>query len=329
MPSGCSGRDERTEDKTLLELKHAAPGKEGEVKRPEKAAGVWVPVATPFRANLAIDHDRYVAHCIKLLDDGAHGLAVLGTTSEANSLDLGEREAVLEKLVKAGIPADQLLPGTGTSSIGDTVRLTRHAVALGVRGVLLLPPFYYKGVSDEGLYAYVAEVIRRVNDRRLAIYLYNFPQMTTLSWSPVLVGLLIQDFPETVVGIKDSSGQVHYLETLLEQYPGFAVFPSSESILLRALRKGAAGCISATANTHVTGIRWLYDGWQGSDAQALHEVASGIREAIQPFGWIPAVKAILAAREGAPDWARVRPPLDALNEEQAKELVAAVAKAGG
>ena len=115
--------------------------------------------------------------------DGAHGLAVLGTTSEANSLDLGERETVLEKLVKAGVPPLQLLPGTGTSSIGDTVRLTRHAVALGVRGVLLLPPFYYKGVSDEGLYAYVAEVIKRVGDKRLAIYLYNFPQMTTISCS--------------------------------------------------------------------------------------------------------------------------------------------------
>jgi 4-hydroxy-tetrahydrodipicolinate synthase len=313
----------------LLELTHAAPLKEGEIKRPEKAAGVWVPAATPFRANLSIDFDRYLAHCKKLIEDGAHGLAVLGTTSEANSLDLGERETTLERLVKAGIPPLQLLPGTGTSSIGDTVRLTRHAVALGVRGVLLLPPFYYKGVSDEGLYAYVAEVIKRVGDKRLAIYLYNFPQMTTISWSPVLVGLLIQDFPEIVVGLKDSSGQVHYMETLLESYPGFAVFPSSESILLRAMRKGAAGCISATANTHVTGIRWLYDGWDSPAAQSLHEIASSIREAVQPYGWIPAVKAILAAREGKPDWERVRPPLDALNEQQKAELLEAVAKAGG
>jgi 4-hydroxy-tetrahydrodipicolinate synthase len=313
----------------LLELTRGSPATEGEAKRPEKATGIWVPVATPFRANLAIDYDRYIEHCIKLLDDGAHGLAVLGTTSEANSLDLGEREAVLERVVKSGISASQLLPGTGAPSIGDTVRLTRHAVALGVRGVLLLPPYYYKNVSDEGLYAFVAEVIRRVNDKRLAVYLYNFPQMTTISWSPVLVGLLTHDFPDTVLGLKDSSGQVHYVETLLEQNPGFAVFPSSESLLLRALRKGAAGCISATANTHVTGIRWLYDGWQGADAQAFHDMASGIREAIQPYGWIPGVKAILAARESTPDWARVRPPLDALNEEHTKELLKAVAAAGG
>jgi 4-hydroxy-tetrahydrodipicolinate synthase len=327
MRSGCSVRGERIEG-SVLETAHQKAS-ETEERRQAKAAGVWVPVATPFRADLTIDFDRYIAHCKKLLEEGAHGLAVLGTTSEANSLDFGEREMVLEKLVKASIPPSQLLPGTSAPSVGDTVRLTRHAVALGVRGVLLLPPYYYKNVSDEGLYAFVAEVIRRVADRRLAVYLYNFPQMTTISWSPVLVGLLIQDFRDTVVGLKDSSGQVHYMETLLEQYPGFAVFPSSESLLLRALRKGAAGCISATANTHVTGIRWLYDGWESPEAQALHEVASGIREAVAPFGWIPAVKAILAAREGKPDWARVRPPLDALSEEQTKELLAAVAAAGG
>ena len=296
------------------------------VKRPhrERAKGIWPPVATPFRADLSIDFDRLIAHAKKLMDDGAHGLAALGTTSEANSLDLGEREKVLERLIRAGIPGDSLLPGTGTPSIGDTVRLTRHAISLGVRGVLLLPPYYYKGVSDQGLYAYVAEVIRRVADKRLLIYLYNFPQMTTLTWSPALIGLLIQDFPDIVVGLKDSSGDVAYVETLLETYPGFAVFPSNESLLRAAMQKGAAGCISATANTHVAGIRRLYDGWKGPEAEALHKAASDIRAAVQPYGWIPAVKAILAAREGSPDWARVRPPLDALDDKKKADLMLAL-----
>ena len=311
----------------MLELKHAAPATEADA-RPAVASGLWVPATTPFRPNLAIDFDRYIAHCKQLLADGAHGLAVLGTTSEANSLDLGERETVLERLIKAEMPPLQLLPGTGTSSIGDTGRLTRHAVALGVRGVLLLPPFYYKNVSDEGLYAYVAEVIKRVGDKRLALYLYNFPQMTTIRWSPVLVGLLTHDFPETVVGLKDSSGDMDYMETLLESYPGFAVFPSSESLLLRGLRKGAAGLISATANINASGIRALYDGWQGEDAPALHQKAAAIRDAVAPYGWIPGVKAILAAREGAADWVRVRPPLDELSDQQKTELLAAVAAAG-
>jgi 4-hydroxy-tetrahydrodipicolinate synthase len=312
----------------VLELKHAVPASEG-VTRPEAASGVWVPAATPFRANLAIDFDRYIAHCQKLLTDGAHGLAVLGTTSEANSLDLGERELVLERLVKAGISPLQLLPGTGTPSMGDTVRLTRHAIALGVRGVLLLPPFYYKNVSDEGLYAYVAEIIKRINDRRLALYLYNFPQMTAIQWSPSLVGLLRQDFPDTVVGLKDSSGDVNYMMTLLDSYPGFAVFPSGEALLLRGMEKGAAGIISATANINVAGCRALYDGWQSENATALHRKASAIRDAIFPFGWIPGVKAILAAREGTNDWARVRPPLDELNDQQKTELLATVEAAGG
>ena len=312
----------------MLELKHAAPA-DGEIKRPETASGVWVPAATPFRTNLAIDFDRYLAHCQRLLAEGAHGLAVLGTTSEANSLDLGERETVLERLVKAGISPLQLLPGTGTSSMGDTVRLTRHAVALGVRGVLLLPPFYYKNVTDEGLYAYVAEVIKRLGDKRLALYLYNFPQMTTIRWSPILVGLLIQDFPDTVVGLKDSSGDIDYMETLLENCPGFAVFPSSEGLLLNAMKKGAAGLISATANINVTGIREVFDGWQRPDALSLQSKASLIREAVAPYGWIPGVKAVLAAREGTADWARVRPPLDELSDQQKTELLAAVREITG
>jgi 4-hydroxy-tetrahydrodipicolinate synthase len=295
----------------------------------ERATGIWPPVATPFRADLSIDFDRYIVHCRRLLKDGAHGLAVLGTTSEANSLDIGERENLLERLIKVGIPGSSLLPGTGACSIGDSARLTRHAVALGVRGVLLLPPFYYKGVTDGGLYTYVNEVIKRVGDKRLKIYLYNFPQMTTITWSPALVGLLIHDFPDTVVGLKDSSGDVAYTETLLELYPGFAVFPSSESLLLGAMRKGAAGCISATANTHVGNVRRLYDGWKGPDAQILHEKAATVRAAIQPYGWIPAVKAILAARENSPEWMRVRPPLEPLDEKRKEALLSAVAEAGG
>ena len=312
----------------MLEVKHAASAAESDI-RPEPASGIWVPAATPFRANLAIDYDRYIAHCQHLLASGAHGLAVLGTTSEANSLDLGEREMVLERLVKAGIPSRQLLPGTGMCSLGDTVRLTRHAVATGVRGVLLLPPFYYKNISDEGLYAYVAEVIKRVNDKRLALYLYNFPQMTTIRWSPILVGLLIQDFPNTVIGLTDSSGDTDYTETLLENYPGFAVFPSSEALLLHGMRRGAAGIISATANTNIAGCRALYDNWQSEGALDLQKKAAAIRNAVSPYGWIPGVKAILAAREGTPDWARVRPPLDELSEQQKTELLAAVAEAGG
>jgi 4-hydroxy-tetrahydrodipicolinate synthase len=296
------------------------------MKENEPAKGVWPPAATPFQADLTIDFERYIAHCSGLLADGAHGLAVLGTTSEANSLDLGERETVLERLIAAGIAADKLLPGTGAPSIGDAARLSRHAASLGVRGVLLLPPFYYKGVSDDGLFAFVSEVIGRVGRSNLKIYLYNFPQMTGIPWSPSLVGHLIKSFPKTVVGLKDSSGDVAYMNRLLESYPGFNVFPSSEALLLAAMKKGAAGCISATANMQAGAIRALYDGWQGAEAEPLSRAASAVRLLMQKFPLIAAVKAVLAERLRSPDWARVRPPLDPLSPVQRKELTAELSK---
>jgi len=296
------------------------------MKENEPAKGVWPPAATPFHPDLSIDFERYIAHCRGLLADGAHGLAVLGTTSEANSLDHGEREAVLERLIASGIAPEKLLPGTGAPSIGDAVRLTRHATSLGVRGVLLLPPFYYKGVSEDGLFAFVSEVIGRAGQSNLKIYLYNFPQMTGIAWPPALIGHLIKSFPKTVVGLKDSSGDVAYMNRLLESFPGFNVFPSSEALLLAAMKKGAAGCISATANTQVGAIRALYDGWQGAEAEALSRAASAVRLLMQKFPLIAAVKAVLAERTKSPDWARVRPPLDPLLPTQRKELTAELSK---
>ncbi len=289
------------------------------------ATGIWPPAATPFREDLSIDTERYLAFCHELLRDGAHGLAVLGTTSEANSLDFTERKELLEKLIASGINPSQLLPGTGAASFGDAVKLTAHAAELGVKGSLLLPPFYYKGVADEGLFEFVSEVIARVNSQRLRLYLYNFPQQTGLVWSPELIAKLRAAFPDVIVGIKDSSGDAKYLNTLLEKFPGFAIFPSSESLMVDALGKGAAGCISATANTHVKEIRALYDGWQTADAAAMNKRASAIRSLIASFPLIAAVKATLADQHKHKGWHRLRPPLTALTEQQTAELRAGLA----
>jgi len=284
------------------------------------ATGIWPPAATPFREDLSIDMERYVAFCHELLRDGAHGLAVLGTTSETNSLDLEERKAVLEKLAGSGINPAQLIPGTGAASFGDAVKLTKHAAEIGVKGSLLLPPFYYKGVADEGLFEFVSEVIGRVNSKRLRLYLYNFPQQTGLIWSPELIAKLRSAFPETVVGIKDSSGDAKYLNMLLEKFPDFAIFPSSESLMVEALGKGAAGCISATANTHVKQIRALFDGWKSGEAAAMNKRASAIRLLIASFPLIAAVKATLADQRKHRGWHRLRPPLTPLDDKQTAEL---------
>lgn len=276
--------------------------------------GLWPPAATPFADDLAIDVEAFVHHCRTLLREGAHGLAILGTTSEANSLSLAERRHVLERLIAADIPPARLLPGTGACALGDAVELTRAAVASGCAGALLLPPFYYKGVSDEGLFAFVSALVERVGDARLRLYLYNFPQLAGAGWSVALVGRLVSAFPETVVGLKDSSGDRDYLFRLLAEYPGFAVFPASEAVLLEALRRGAAGCISATANVNAPGIRALIDGWRGPEAPGLQAKAAAVRNAFQAHPLIAAVKAALADRYGAPSWRRVRPPLDGLTE---------------
>jgi 4-hydroxy-tetrahydrodipicolinate synthase len=296
------------------------------MKKQEPAKGVWPPASTPFHPDLSIDFERYIAHCRALLKDGVHGLAVLGTTSEANSLDLNERQVVLEKLVASGIFAEKLLPGTGTPSIGDTVRLTKHAVGLGVRGVLLLPPFYYKGVSDDGLFAFVSEVISRVGDPRLSIYLYNFPQMSALAWSPALIERLLKTFPGTVVGLKDSSGDVGYLHSLLDRFPGFAVFPASEALLFAALKKGAAGCISATANINAGPISKRYETWKNASAEELNKSVTAVRLLMQKVPAAAGVKAVLADRYKTQEWARVRPPLDPLTPAQQKDLLTELKK---
>ena len=204
--------------------------------------GVIAPVVTPFTADLRPDARRLIALCRWLLARDA-GLAVFGTTSEANSLSVGEKIELLDALVDAGLPVARMMPGTGCCAFPDTVLLTRHAVRHGCGGVLMLPPFYYKAVTDDGLFASFSEVIQRVGDARLRIYLYHIPPVAQVPLSPALVERLVTAYPGTVVGIKDSSGDWNSVRTLLERFAprGFAVFPGSEALLLAAMRQGRRG----------------------------------------------------------------------------------------
>src|SRR5271155_2973099 len=224
-------------------------------------AGVLVPVLTPFTAAGEPDAGRFIAFCRWLLDEGADGLAIFGTTSEANSMSAAERMELLDRLVAAGIPAAKLMPGAGACSMTEAAGLIRHAVGHCVGGVLLLPPFYYKGMDDDGLFAFFAGVIDRVGSPALRVFLYHIPPQTVLGLSLDLVGRLIKAFPDTVVGLKDSSGDWNNTKALLERFPSFAVFPGSEVFLLDGLRAGAVGCITATGNVNVTGIRKVYANW--------------------------------------------------------------------
>ena len=291
-------------------------------------SGVIAPVVTPFEDG-APDLDRFVEHCEWLLEDGCTALAPFGTTSEGNSIGLDERMELLEELVDAEIDPKKLMPGTGSCSVADAIILCEHAVDLGCGGVLMLPPFYYKNPSEEGLFRFFAEVINEVQDDALKVYLYHIPPVAQVGFSLPLIARLRKEFPETVVGLKDSSGDWSNTKAILDANPGFEVFPGSEVFLLDGLRNGAAGCISATANVSARAIRGVYDNWQGADADKLQADVTALRKAIQAYPMIPVLKALIAHYREDPDWAKVRPPFTELSAEEAQRAVRELADKHG
>ena len=291
----------------------------------QKLRGVLSPVVTPFTADLRPDAARLARHCRWLLASDV-GLAVFGTNSEGNSLTVAEKLALLDALVEAGIPAARMMPGTGTCALPDTVELTRRAVAHGCGGVLMLPPFYYKDVSDDGLFASYAEVIERVGDARLRVYLYHIPQVSRVPLGLALIDRLLQRYPGTVAGIKDSSGDWNNTQAMLERFQprGFDVFSGSETFLLATLRAGGAGCISATANVNPAAIAQLDRQWRELDADARQAALDGVRAAFQKFPMIPALKAAIGHFSDDDAWPTVRPPLIALTTDQRRGLLEAL-----
>ncbi|MBV8888708.1 MAG: dihydrodipicolinate synthase family protein [Alphaproteobacteria bacterium] len=285
-------------------------------------AGVLVPVLTPFTAQGAPDAGRFAAFCRWLLDQGADGLAIFGTTSEANSMSAGERMRLLDGLVADGVPAARLMPGTGACSMTEATELVRHAVAHGCGGVLMLPPFYYKGMPEDGIFRFIAGVVDKVASPALRVYLYHIPPVAQVGFSLNLVGRFIAAYPTTVVGLKDSSGDWSNTAALLERFPGFAVFPGSEVFLLDALRKGGVGCITASGNVNVPGIRKVYENWQGPQADALQAEITNVRKTIQAYPMVPALKRIVAHFHQDPEWAAVRPPMVPLDPAQSRALIA-------
>jgi len=223
----------------------------------------------------------------------------------------------------------KLMPGTGTCSLADAIVLTKHAVELGCGGVLMLPPFYYKAPSEDGLFRFFAETIEEVGDDRLKVYLYHIPPVAQVGFSLPLIGRLIKEFPNVVVGLKDSSGDWSNTAAILATYPGFEVFPGSEIFLLDGLRKGAAGCISATCNVSAAAIRHVYDNWQGPEADKLQADITALRKAIQAFPMIPALKALIAHYRQDPGWAKLRPPFVGLSTAEADKVIRTLADAHG
>lgn len=289
--------------------------------------GVLSPVLTPFKPNLEPDVQRYIAHCQWLVSQNV-GLAIFGTNSEAASLAVPERQALLDALLAAGVPANRMMPGTGACSLVDAVTLTKHAVDGGVAGCLMLPPFYFKGVSDEGLFAYYAEVIERVASEKLKVYLYHIPAVSGVPITLNLIAMLRKRYPDTVVGVKDSSGVWDNTRAMIDDFAadGFDVFPGSELPLSQALAIGGVGCISATANINPAAIHAVYAEFKAHGVTpklaALQAKIDAVRKVIQAHSMIPLMKRVAAQFSSQSDWQTVRPPLMPLPETTVQAVLA-------
>lgn len=268
-------------------------------------SGVIAAIATPIDESGAPDLKRAVSLARYLLDNGCDGLNVLGTTGEATSFSLDERKAVMDAYKANGLPLHRLMVGTGAAAVSDAAALTRHAAELGFAGALVLPPFYYKGVPDDGLVAYVDTLVKATDRKPIPIYLYHFPAMSGLPWHVTLIERLLESHPTRIVGLKDSSGDMTFARAAAAVSPDFAVFPSTEACLLEARSGAFAGCISATANLNAD---LCARAWAHGDTHAL-DAAVTIRKLFDGKPLVSGVKALLAHIHGDSGLARVKPPL--------------------
>ena len=284
--------------------------------------GVLVPLLTPFNDDMTVANDLYAAHAKHVLDQGCAGLVPFGTTGEALSVGIDERIAAITTLVDAGVDPTLMIPGTGLSNVTDTARLSRACLDMGCAGVMTLPPFYYKAVSEDGLYRHFVQLLEAIGEDA-RIFLYHIPPIAVVGIPVSLAARLHAEFPKQIVGIKDSSGDWDNTRALLG-IDRLIVYPGSELPLIEALDLGAPGCISATANLNGGAIARLIDAYFEGDAERVHELQQDVKRfrlLLQDYAPIPAQKRLLALSTGDERWANVRPPLVEMPGEQGRELL--------
>ena len=290
-------------------------------------AGVYTASLTPMNDDWSIDHRRYAAHVNGLLEQGCNGVVLMGSTGEANSFSIAERMIALDAVLEADIPPEKLIVGVGCCALPDTLSLARHALGNGVHGLLLLPPYYYKNMSDEGLFASIDALVQRLEADTLRITLYHFPKLSGIPYTDGIIHRLLTRYPEVEWSFKDSSGDFDHMKHLVDTYPPLRVMAGSEHFLLNILRIGGVGCISATANVTSSMAAGVYECWNqetGSDthsvADTLQDTLSRARLRIQEHALIPALKGLMARRTGAVDWGTMRPPNMALPADAIERL---------
>lgn len=281
----------------------------------QNPSGIYAAVSTPFDEDDQVDTRRLVAHCNWLLANGCDGLGILGSTGEANAQTMDERRRVIDAVVASGIDPNCLMPGTGCCAIADTVALTRHSLAAGVTSVLMLPPFFYKNNSDEGLIAAFSQIIDAVGDPRLKVHLYHFPQMSGVPITQAVARALVDRYPGTVVGMKDSSGDLDAMTAMMDAVPELAMFPGSERLLADRIDR-VAGCITAGANVEAPLIRAVWDQRGGTPAAADVDIMVTVNLLLREYGLFAPIKSLLARNYGDDQWRNIRPPLMPLSEDR-------------
>ncbi len=288
-----------------------------------RAHGVFAAVLTPLTQALEPDTALFATHCHWLISQGCDGLVPLGTTGEGNSLSVSQRLRLIESCAQSGIPAARFIIGSGSCALADAVELTRAAVRADAAGVLVLPPFYYKEPSQDGLFRFFSEIIQRVGDRRLRIYLYHFPQLSTVPITTSLIQRLIAAYPETIAGLKDSSGDWSYSANLIKEFPALDIFSGNEQYLLANLHAGGAGCISANVNVSAALAQAVCLAWrEGQDAERIQKELDDVRIVLQEYPIPSALKHLMSVITGNPGWNNILPPNLPLPAEQARKLTA-------
>ena len=288
--------------------------------------GVWVPVLTPQNSDLLIDKNRFFHHLDWLFQHEINGVVLFGTNGEANSFSAQERMLLLEWVKKEGISNEKVIVGTGCSALTDTIALIEHAIRLGYFHHLVLPPFYYKNPTINGLVNNYSEIINRIDNKHLKIYLYNFPQLSGIQLGVDLVEILSEKFPQNIVGYKDSSGDWNNTSQIMEKCPQISMFPGSEIFLSKALEKGAAGVITGTGNVNPGMVKQTYEAFYNDKEKSiiLQKKIDAFRTAVQKYPLISALKGLIEYYRKDEGWQYLRPPLTALSKADLENLIQSI-----
>ena len=291
-------------------------------------SGIWAPCLTPVTLKFTIDHARLFEHVTWLLNSGCHGVALFGTTGEAASFSTSQRMEALKHLVVCGINPDRLMIGNGFTASADTLTVTRHALELGCQYVLMVPPFYFKNLSSEGVIDSYRHILDHFNSSDIRVVLYHFPQLSAVAITHETIEKLIESHGSLIAGVKDSSGSKENVEAYVRRFPTLSIFPGSDNLLLGALHVGGAGTITATANINPRGIRSVYDLWQAdnNEAETAQNDAKQVRDLIFSYSSIAALKSVHSVAKDDAEWRRVCPPLVALSDGERIQLMNALAE---